>query len=80
MTWLRDRFEIPASLVSGGIEMNGMFDGMFSVIIAVGFLILSLIFFVLKLSGVLLLSWWLLLVPVILFIVFIVIAAQPGAP
>jgi len=29
MTWLRDRFEIPASLVSGGIEMNGMFDGMF---------------------------------------------------
>ena len=43
MTWLRDRFEIPASLVSGGIEMNGMFDGMFSVIIAVGFLILSLV-------------------------------------
>lgn len=60
--------------------MNGLFDGMLSNIAAMGCLVLLLIFFVLKLSGVLLLSYWWALLPASLFVGFIVLSTQPGAP
>ena len=60
--------------------MNGLFDGMFSFVAAMGCFILLLLFVLLKLIGVLVVSWWWVMLPISLVVLFVIICAQPGAP
>ncbi len=60
--------------------MNGLFDGMFSFVAAIGCFILLLHFVFLKLIGVLVVSWWWVMLPISLVVLFVIISAQPGAP
>ena len=60
--------------------MNGLFDGMFSVLAAMGCFLLLLLFALLKLIGVLVVSWWWVMLPISLVVLFVIICAQPGAP
>ena len=57
--------------------MNGMFDGMFSNLFGVMFFALFILFCLMKICGVLLLSWWIISIPLLISI-FEIIAAMRG--
>lgn len=60
--------------------MHGLFDGLFCGTVAWGFIFLVLLFFILKVIGALVCSWWWILLPIFLFLLFALLSSLPGAP